>query len=182
MFQGIKTGWKLIQESVRVFRRYPKLLLPLLFVWVIYAAIILYLEYWFAWDAYSSTQIMLIVLGVVAVFATLLTFSCLLLLELIQQLESGQHLSLQRAFTHTIVYNSVKTLPIILIWTVIWFILLIVQLLLSKDKETKRESFTVANAARTLAGYQHFSFSRAFFDALQKGVRMVAFLILPAIA
>jgi hypothetical protein len=41
---------------------------------------------------------------------------------------------------------------------------------------------TAQNAAATLAGLGDFSLSEAFIGALQKGVRMVVFLILPAIA
>lgn len=182
MFQNIKTGWKLIQESVRVFKRYPKLLLPLLFVWVIYAAIILYMEYGFPWDGLSAGAVCMVALAVIAFFTFLLSFSCLLLLELIQQLESGQPLRMGGALTHTILYNLIKALPIIFIWTVIWFLLLMIQALLSRGKKEESRSFTAENAARTLAGYQRFSFSRSFFEALEKAVRMVIFLILPAIA
>lgn len=182
MFQGIKNGWDLIKESIRVFHRYPKFLIPLLLTWTIYAPIILYLEYSFNWDIYTTSQVFLIILGVVFVFAFLLSLSCSMLLELIQQLESGQGMSVSKAFGYTLRHNSIRMLPIVFVWTIIWFVLLLIQALLSKDKKRKEGSFTTENAAKTLAGYGNFSLSRAFFAALEKGVRMVVFLILPAIA
>ncbi len=172
----------MIKESVRVFRRHPKFLAPLLLTWVIYAPIVLYLEYSFNWDVYTTSQVFLIVLGVVFVFAFLLSFSCSMLLELIQQLESDQRMSLSKAFGYTLRHNTIRILPIVFVWTIVWFILLVIQALLSKNKKGETESFTPENAAKTLAGYGTFSLSRAFFAALQKGVRMVVFLILPAIA
>lgn len=181
MFQGIKNGWSLIKESVKVFNHHPKFIVPLLITWIIYAPIILYLKYWFNSDAYTTGQVFLIVFGVVFLFAFLLSFSCSMLLELIQQLESGNKMSVTKAFGYTLGHNTIKILPIVIVWTIIWFILLVIQALLSKDKKREKESFSAENAAKTLAGYGSFSFSRAFFEALQKGVRMVIFLILPAI-
>ncbi len=37
MFQGVKNGWQLIKESVRVFNRHPKFIIPLLITWLVYA-------------------------------------------------------------------------------------------------------------------------------------------------
>lgn len=182
MFQGIKNGWDLIVGSIRVFNHHPKFLIPLLLTWIVYAPIVLYLKYWFNWDAYTTSQVFLIVFGVIFVFAFLLSFSCSMLLELIQQLESGQKMSVTKAFEYALSHNTVRILPIVFVWTIVWFILLVIQALLSKGKKREKESFSAENAAKTLAGYRSFSLSRAFFEALQKGVRMVVFLILPAIA
>jgi len=104
-------------------------------------------------------------------------------LELIQQLESGEQMSVAKSFSYTMSHNVIRILPLVLVWAVIWFVLLIIQALLSKKKgKGEKESMSAENAAKTLAGYQSFSLSRAFFKALEKGVRMVMFLILPAIA
>ena len=182
MFEGIRSGWDLVKGSVRVFNRHPKFLVPLLFTWSIYAPTILYLKYWFDWDAHTGAQIFWIIFGVILLFAFLLSFSCLMLLELIQQLETGQQMSFQKSFLDTLARNILKAIPLVLIWAVIWFMLTIIQCLLSKKKRGERESYSAENAARTLAGYKNFSLSRAFFQALEKGVRMTMFLILPGIA
>lgn len=184
MFQGVKNGWDLIKESIRVFNHHPKFLVPLLVTWLIYAPVILYLKYGFNWDAYAGVQILWIVFGIIFFFAFLLAFSCSMLLELIQQLESGQKMNLAKSFSHTLRHNILKIIPLVFVWAIIWFILTIIQALLSKKKRGKseREAFTAENAAKTLAGFQKFSLSRAFFKALEKGIRMIIFLILPAIA
>lgn len=182
MFQGIKNGWNLIKESIKVFNNHPKFIVPLLITWVIYAPMILYLKYGLNWDAYTTSQVLVIVFGVILIFAFLLAFSCSMLLELIQQLETGEKMNLLKAFTNTVGQNVIKILPLVLVWAVIWFVLTVLQALLSKKRSNEKESFTAENATKTLAGYQSFSISRAFFEALKKGVRMVMFLILPAIA
>jgi hypothetical protein len=173
----------LVGDSLEIFRHHPKFLVPLLVVWTVYAPVVLYLKYGVNWDAIPEQTGLLINLGAVFLFTSLLAFSCSVLLELIQHLESGQTPSLRRAVGATLGSNFMKMLPIIIVWTIIWFILLVIQAMLSRKKRGgKRESFSAEDAARTLAGYGKFSLSAAFFRALNKGIRMVVFLILPAIA
>lgn len=111
----------------------------------------------------------------------MLSFSCSILLELIQQLETKKEINIIDAFKHTFTHNIIKILPIVLIWTIIWFILSVIQGLLSKKKE-EEQSFSIEDATKTLAGYETFSSLKIFIEIIQKGVRMVIFLILPAIA
>lgn len=173
----------LVGDSIEVFRHHPRFLVPLLAVWAVYAPTVLYLKYSVNWDVIPAERALLLNLGVVLLFAFLLACSCSVLLELIQQLESGQNPSLSRAAAATLRSNLLKMLPIILVWTVVWFVLLVIQAMLSKKKRRgAQESFSAESAAKTLAGYGQFSLSAAFFHALNKGIRMVVFLILPAIA
>lgn len=180
MFEGLSNGWSLVRESFRVFNRYPRFLVPLLLTWLVFTPIILYLHY--LWDPPTVWQASAVIAGAVFLFAFMLSFSCLVLLELIQQLESGRKISITRAAGHAASRDLVRTLPIVLIWTIVWLLLLLVQALLPKKKQENKESLNAENAARLLSGYGSFSLSRAFFEALEKGVRMVVFLILPAIA
>lgn len=188
MFQGIKNGWDIIKESIKVFFHHPKFLVPLLITWIIYAPIVLYFKYAFDWEAYSSFQIMWIIFGIIFVFAFLLSFSCSILLELIEQLETGQKTSLTKSFFYTLYHNTLKIIPLAFVWAIIWFILTVLQAIFSKRKGKGEqggddESFSAEGAARTLSGQSGgFSLSKAFFKALEKGVRMIMFLILPAIA
>lgn len=181
MFDGIKNGSEVIKESLKVFRKHPMFLVPLFGCWTIYAPIIIYFTYFFPWKQYSTLQIFFIVFFIVFIFSSILSFSNLLLLELIQQLESGKRFNLVSAFFEVVSKDLIKALPITFIWVIIWFILTAIEALLSKI-ENRSGEFSAENAAKTLAGYERFSLSRAFFEALQKGVRMIVFLILPAIA
>lgn len=61
--------------------------------------------------------------------------------------------------------------------------MLFVQALFSKKEDSnEKESISAQNAAKTLAGYEGFSFFKASVKALEKGIRMIMFLILPALA
>jgi hypothetical protein len=182
MFRGIKSGWQLIYNSLHVFNRHPKLMTPLLVTWLFYAAIIIYLQFFYNEDSFTGYQSLIITFGVIFVFTFLLSFSCSVLLELIEQLETGKEINIPKAFKYTLRNNTFKIIPIVLVWTVVWFLLFIIQVLLSKNNNKNKSVLNAERAAKTLAGSGKFSLSTAFFKGLEKGMRMIVFLILPAIA
>lgn len=177
-----KKGWQLIIHSCRVFLAYPVFLLPLLVVWIAYAGGVLYLRYDFDWKRYG------IPVDIGVMFACLFALSFLILmafasvLEMIRQIESGKP-SLARAIASVLGRDLWRVLPLALVWAILWLLLTLLEAALSnKNKSSDSDSLTAQHAAATLANFDHFSFSEAFISALQKGIRMVMFLILPAIA
>jgi len=143
---------------------------------------VIYLKYGYDWNG-NSYQVDL---GVSFLFifglSFLLLMSCAVVLDMIKQIELGKP-SFIRAVAKAIAKDSWKVLPLSFVWALIWFALTVLEALLSKKKDDNTDdALTAQNAAATLANYREFSFSASFIDALQKGVRMVMFLIMPAIA
>jgi hypothetical protein len=185
--RSIKNGWELIKYSTKTFLRFPVMAMPLLFTWTLYAPTVLYFKYKFDWAPLTLEQTLGVVFGIIFFFAMLLAFASSMLLEMIQRIESGEEPSFFGAFAESLGANLVKMVPIVLVWTVIWFLLTLITALLSRKKRgssssSREDGLSAENAARTLAGDTRFSLSAAFFKALNKGVRMAVFLILPAIA
>lgn len=180
---SLKNGWKLVVHSLAVFRAYPIFLLPLLVVWVGYAAGVLYLRYDFDWKSYGVK----VDIGVTFVFLFAVSFLILMafaaVLEMVRQAESGRP-SLLRAIGNVFGRDLFSVLPLAVIWALVWLVLTLLEVVLSSnnDNSNSDDSLSAQSAAETLANFHNFSFSEAFIDALQKGVRMVMFLILPAIA
>lgn len=176
-------GWQLVVHSLNVFRIYPSFLIPIFFVWIIYASGVLYLRYGYVWDLHGA----LFNAGVVFLFIFIMSFLILMsftaVLEMIRQMEDEKP-SFAKAIGKVVGKDMLSVLPLSLIWAIIWFVLTVLEALLSKskNKRTNDDTLTAQNAALTLANYGKFSFTEAFIEALQKGVRMVMFLILPAIA
>ena len=175
-------GWGLLVHSLNVFKAYPSFLLPILTVWIIYAPTVLYLKYGYQWNQHSLEDD----LGVIALFLFGLSFlilmSCAVVLEMIRQIEDGNP-SLIRAISKALGKDMIRVLPLSIVWATIWFLLTLIEAFLPKKKESNDDAtLTAQNAAATIANYRDFSLSAAFFDALKKGVRMVMFLIMPAIA
>lgn len=180
---SLKKGWQLVAHSLSVFRAYPSFLLPLLAVWVAYAAGVLYFRYDFDWKSYGLG----VNIGVCFLFLFALSFLILLafaaVLEMIREIELGKP-SIVKAVGRVVGRDMLSVLPLAIVWAVIWLLLTLLEAVLSNSKNNSdsNDPLTAQNAAETLANFNHFSFSEAFIGALEKGVRMVMFLILPAIA
>ena len=114
----------------------------------------------------------------------MILMSCAVVLEMIRQIELGNP-SLIRAVGKALSKDMIKVLPLSIVWATIWFVLTVIEAILSRFKKKdgdNDDTLTAQNAAATIANFRDFSFSAAFIDALKKGVRMVVFLIMPAIA
>ncbi|HEX3048494.1 MAG TPA: hypothetical protein VHY08_27340 [Bacillota bacterium] len=185
MFQGIKNGWEICRVSFRELFRYPKLLVPLLITWLCYGCATLYFSYFFEWNEVVTDFRLFLIFVIILFCAFLLSLSCSMLLELIEQQESGKAMSLVEAFLDTIGLNLFAMIPLAVLWGGVWFILLILEILFSRFKRRKDEDqeLTAENAARTLTGdIGAVSLSSTYFKAMKKGFRMAVFLILPGIA
>ena len=176
-------GWQLIVHSLNVFRAYPSFLVPICFVWIVYASGILYLRYSYAWHLYGATLDISVVFLFIFAVSFLILMSFTTVLEMIRQFESDKP-SFGKVVGKVVGKDMFRVLPLALVWAIIWFVLTLIEALLSKSRKDNSgdDALTAQNAAITLANYRSFSFSEAFVEALQKGVRMVMFLILPAIA
>jgi hypothetical protein len=182
LFRSLNTGWEVINASTKAFWKHPLLLLPLFTVWGIYASTIIYFKWHFNWDDYSNNHKYLIGFLITFGFAFLLSISCSILLELIQQNETGKRFNLFKSLAETFTKNLIQILVLSFIWAVIWFLLMVIEMFLSRRKSSlKDEEETAENIAKTLANSEgnFLSFS---FEALKKGIRMIVFLIMPAFA
>lgn len=173
-------GWELIVHSLNVFKAYPTFLLPMFALWTAYVPSILYLRYEYRWESHGAREdIALVFLFILALSFSIL-MCCAVVLDMIRQIETGEP-SLSRAIGKAFGSDMFRILPLAIVWALVWLVLTLIEAILSKKRSGDNEALTAQNAAETIADYRYFSFSSAFIEALQKGVRMVVFLIMPAI-
>ncbi len=180
-FEGAKTGWGIVKHSIKILIRYPIFILPILLCWLFYAPSAIYLKYYFPWESFTFGQILIIAFIIITGFHMLFSFSSIFLLELIEQLETGKKFNLINAVHETFVKDLPKAFPIILIWSSLSFVLLILEAIFSRNKDDSKTEAKLENFAKTLSGYEKRSLISVGFEALQKGLRMIAFIIFPAI-
>ena len=126
---------------------------------------------------------MFIVFFIIWGFAFMLTLSCSVLLELLQQKETGKTFNLFKSLGETLTKNILQILILSFIWAVIWFLLIILEAIFKKKKSSgDSDEETAENVAKTLAGADDVSPLSLTFEALKKGIRMIVFLIIPAFA
>src|SRR3989344_616862 len=182
-FSSIGEGWKLFKDSIRFLFKKPIFLLPIFVSWIVFAGVVLYLRYYFTFP--SS---FLLGIGYFYLLIFLITFIiCLaniVMLEFMQQIESGEKISLSKALKEALVFDILKVIPIAMIWAIIWVIILIIKALTSKKKSGGKAEPSARDAARTLGGAEGgpFSWLKLGLNMFEKLVRLVVFLTLPAIA
>ena len=181
MFSGIKNGMSLFGAVIRAAVRFPALILPLILVWSLYAPMVVYLYFYFDWEAVTALQGFAVMFGFIFAVSLLLSASCFILLEQIRRIETGQSIGLLSSVGAAL-RNVWRALSITLAWAIIWFLITVIEMIVRRKDSGGDQEATPENIARTLGGGGTFSISGAFFDALKKGVRMIAFLIFPAVA
>lgn len=180
-----KEGWKLFKHSLAFLFRRPVFLLPIFMSWGIVAAVVLLLRYYWVFpDDLGFGYLILFGIGVMFVIAYSIVLANVVMLELIQQIQRQQPTSFSKAFLETISLDSLKIVPISLVWAIIWFLILIVKVLTSKKREnSNKPEPSLKDAAITLSGASNpFSWIGLGLNLFSKLVRMVVFLSLPAIA
>ena len=183
MFKGLKNGWDVINASISAFFKHPIFLLPLLTVWIIYAPTIIYFKWHFNWTKYNTSETAAIVFLIIFGFSILLTLSCSILLELVQQKETGNKFNLFKSLKETLTKNIIQIIVLAFFWAILWFILTILEAFLSKrNSSTEKETENAENIARTLSNSGNVTLTSFSFDAMKKGIRMIVFLIMPAFA
>ena len=181
MFQGIKNGAELILEAVFALGKYPRMLIPLLLCWIIYAPLLVLFRFHIPWEHFELPVQALIAFSAILLLSIIFSWSAFMLLELIRQIETDEDRNLTKAIRKS-VRNTAIALPIAICWATIWFVISLLEAIFRKGSGDSNEEYNAENVAKTVAGYEEFTLSGAFLEALKKGVRMVAFLIYPAIA
>lgn len=171
-----------IKNALRIFSNHPIFLAPLFITWIIIASGTIYFKWNFPWEEYSTNQQFLYVYLFYLISSFSLISSCSILVELIEQDEKGKIMSIQKAIRDSFSENLFQLLILSIIWSIIWFFLVLLKVLLSKKKNNGTEEESAENIARTLAGNDSISFSTFTIDMLIKGLRMIMFVIIPAIA
>lgn len=179
---SIDNTFKILGDTISILIKYPTLLVPMFISWIIYASLVIYFYYYFNWESVQSLSAGLwIFFLIIFVCCFIFSFSALVVLEIIQQIETGSKLSFFKALDEVLRKDLLKAFPIMLVWAIIWFILEVLEMILRKDKNSTREN-SYENMAKTLSGYESFSIAGLTFDLIKSGVRLIVFFIYPAIA
>jgi hypothetical protein len=184
MFEGIKNGLNVFSQSIQVLFRYPVFAAPLLIVWLLMAPVVLYFYFSFSGEGMPTEWLLLILFGLIYFYSLLFSFSCVVLLELIQQHETGKQMSLGAAISETFSKDLVAIFIISFLWAIVWFVLTIIDAILSRKKRGSSPQASPQEAARVLSGQSGgaFSWLGLGIKMIKKLVRMFIFLVLPAVA
>ena len=183
-FSWIKNSFSIIWETLKSIRKYPILALPLFINWIVFASLAIYLTYYFTFPENSNLDLLIIFL-ILWFVSFILTFTSAIMVALVKQIETNWKIS----FTEALANAGSRFLPLLwlsLIWAIIWFIILIIEAILSKFKKDNESSsdknISYESVSRTLWwANSKFSWLWLWLDVIKDLLRLAVFLSVPAI-
>lgn len=170
-------------DANQILITHKRLLLPLLVIWAILALITIYFGFIFVWESLTTLESLLVLFLIFQAHCISIAVGCSITLNLIEQIESGRSPCLADGFRRTFGPNCLSIVIVGAVWGFLYFVLAVVDAL-AKEKNSRdsERELTFESATRRLNGLdQEFSWSSFTISALQKLIRMIAFLCLPAI-
>ena len=82
MLQDFKSSARILKDSFFVFKKYPVLSYPLILSAIIECNLIIYLQYHFDGDDFSTEVLLLIIFGVLLILSVVMSFACSIVVEL----------------------------------------------------------------------------------------------------
>ncbi len=190
ILKELETGWDLAVDCSKVLVRHPVLFIPLFITWLIVASLTIYINYYYEFPESFWKSLGILFLQIQLVTLSL-SFSCLVMLEFVEQIELGQRPSLFKASIHALFFNLWKAIPLTILWAIIWIFLLILKAIFSsrKDDDTEQDGvrgreISAKNIGETLSGRSDTDFSLFSFgiSVAISLVRIFFFFCLPSIA
>jgi len=188
-------SFSFIDSSFRVFLKYPKLLFPIILMWIIYIPILIYGINLINWRAENLWDIIYPLFFLYLIYVLLLSIACSTLLEMIQQTENKEKPSLVKSLKITFTENFNDMLPILIVWAVLWIVATTIEIIFSRVRKIYKTFHDIKStkineevedetemAINFLKGDFKFTPSVFFIEVLKRGLRMIVLLIFPAIA
>jgi len=169
MFRRIGNAWRIMVKSVKFMFKKPLCLIPFVFALVLNIAFLVVIQLNVNLDTLSNGEMLGLVFLVIFVETFFVSIASLILLELLEQYETDGDMRFGKAIGDALTKDLFRALPIILGWSIIQFLIMILEALFSGDSDGRGKSFLSRFISR-------------LFRAIKKGVRMGAMLIMAAIA
>lgn len=174
LWLSLGASLRIVGDSYRLLFRHPILLVPMLWAYAAWTAMSL------AWNLELRYRVPpleqpLWIFSIILVAASLFSIAALTVLEMIEQRETGGSIQLGRAFRRALVPNTLRALPIIVGFALIWFLLNTLAALWGAG--SKLVGLTARNARRELT-----EDDEPWFGYAHKALRMFVFTLLPAVA
>jgi hypothetical protein len=178
----LSTGIGALGKGFSILLKHPRMLVPLLCVFVVWGVTSSYFEFFFDSEKYSVIEILLLGIGLFLLYSSTLTIASAITLRMIQQHESGRPMSITESIAQIVTHNFLSLFIVSLVWAAINWILALFQALASKGEKTKRREPTAKNIAAHLSGYSgKMSLFEFGMQMAKKLVRLYVFIMLTTI-
>ena len=182
MFERIGNGFNILGKAIIFFFKNPKTIFPIVLAWLFITPIILYIQYNFSFSNLSIGEVFIVVFIIIFGVTLVTSLASLILLELLEQHETEGQMSLGKAFKDAFVIDMLRALPLIIAWSIIQFLLLIVEAMIEAGKSKNRKSRSRSKSFSFESTVRDSDGGSVFFDFIKKGLRMGVMLMFAGIA
>lgn len=195
---SIKSSFRILAGAIKAMFRHPIVLVPLFILWGVYilGAYFYYYKVDFSRlkkEHFDYSYGLILLCSGLIINALTILISCSILMEIIQQKETGKRINLGKAIADTFLKNGFKLILLSIIWLILFLLLGIIQWIVKrKINQTVRRTgirnisakgITMnADTLQDMTGIHTESVLSALFKGLARGIRMMCFLIVPAFA
>lgn len=175
IFDGFSIGWEIFKSSLRFMLKNPFTLVPILmgggaFLGVVYWGITTY-----DISEFTNTEALIALFVYTSAFTVCISISSLVLLELLEQKETKGRMNIFTAIFDALVRDLIRAIPLILFWSVVKFLLLLLELAIAAANSRE-------NGNRTYRSRRRERRTSRWIDTLKTGTRMGVMISLSAIA
>ena len=179
MFKKIGIGFKIALDSIKFLIQNPKTLFSILLFW---ANLLLFsgLGYLLLYLSDKNIQILsdvsafLLVFIVFSMVSFSISIASITLIEMLKQFELDSNISIKLALYRTYRFHIWKSLPIILVWSIIILFIRVIQVIITTI------IYLITSAFRLDFDFS-LNISGSFFNLLTKGLRFYMMFVLPFI-
>lgn len=175
------SGLDILCTATKILDKFPALYFPIVISWIFYAIATIYFKYYFNWEPLSFQETLITAFLIIIGFCVLFSISSFILLEFIQQIETGNKINFVKAINKVFFKDLYKAFPIMVVWAIIWLVLSILEAFINSNNNDN-DQISYENVAKTLGGYHKFSLLGLSLDLIDSGFRLIVFFIYPAIA
>ncbi|HEX7474509.1 MAG TPA: hypothetical protein VF318_00980, partial [Dehalococcoidales bacterium] len=176
-------GWDIFTKSCTFLFKKPIFIIPMLWSWLVLVTGIVCFRYFLPFP--DSFFLGLLYIYLLILFMSLtICFANLMMLEFMQQIEAGKKISFIKGFKEAAGIDLIRVFPVALVWSILWFIIVVLRLVTSRKKSKNKSEPSAKDIANIIADpeWGPFSWLGLGLDMVEKLLRMVVFLALPAIA
>ncbi len=181
MASSFLSAFRVLGDSITVLVKFPIFFLPLIFSWMVFFGVLLAFSL-FDFSKFGVEVFVAAIFLAVFVFSFTFTFCCTLVLEFIQQVETGFEVNFFSALKETFEKDFFKIVPLSFFFVPIWLLLTFLEVLVFLRPTPSKGFYAPGTIAEKLKALEDVSIASIPFKGISRGLRMLSFLSLPAIA
>lgn len=135
--QSIQSGWSVFKKNLKLIFSKPLLLIPMMLAWVISTIVAIWFFSTYNLESMEIAPLLLVLFGFTFLSTFTIAIASLFILEMLEQHERTGKMNPFKALIEMLTKDLWRSLPIIIVWSLVDFVLVIVIAILDSTRKRK---------------------------------------------